>query len=243
MKPLRILVIEDDAAIRRGLLAALASEGYEPLPAADGDEGLALYRRGGCDLVLLDLMMPGRSGYDVCREIRTADALTPVLMLTAKGEEADKVVGLRLGADDYITKPFGLRELLARVAAALRRARARAAAEPAADAPAQYSFGRARVDVRQFKARAGRREFDLTERELRMMALFRAHPHEVLSRDRLLNELWGVSYLGTTRTLDQHMAQLRKKIEDKPSRPRYLLTVHGVGYRFEPDGRGGGAGE
>jgi DNA-binding response OmpR family regulator len=233
MKPKRILVVEDDTSIRRGLLSALASEGYEAVGAADGEEGLALFRKRGCDLVLLDIMMPGRSGYDVCREIRAADPLTPVLMLTAKGEEVDKVVGLRMGADDYITKPFGLRELLARVAAALRRAQARPA-EDAGAAPAEFAFGRVTVDTRQFKARLGKKEADLSEREVNLLRFFAAHPREVLSRDRLLNEVWGIEYLGTTRTLDQHIAQLRKKVEDRPSRPRFIQTVHGVGYRYEP---------
>ena len=235
MTSARILVVEDDAGIRQGLLATLASEGYEGVAARDGVEALALFAKRRFDLVLLDIMMPGRSGYDVCREIRAVDRALPIIMLTAKGEEIDKVLGLRLGADDYITKPFGIRELLARIAAALRRAAA-APADPTGAGPAEFKFGRVTVDVRQYKARAGRRAFDLTDREVRLLQFFRAHPHEVLSRDRLLNELWGVDYLGTTRTLDQHIAQLRKKVEEHAAQPRFIVTVHGVGYRFVPEG-------
>lgn len=236
MSALRILVAEDDPHIRDGLVDALASEGYEPLPACDGDEALRVWERERPALVLLDLMMPGQSGYDVCRAIRRQEAQTPIIMLTAKGEEIDKVVGLELGADDYITKPFGVRELLARVAAVLRRARVPGAAvsqEPDA-LPETLTFGAAQIDRRTYRGHLGRRAFDLTARELKLIETFWKHPDEVLSRDALLNAVWGIEYYGTTRTLDQHMAQLRKKIERHPASPEVLLTVHGVGYRYLP---------
>ena len=227
-----ILIVEDDRDIRAGLADALESDGYRAVPAADGKQGLALARQQPFDLILLDLMMPGISGYDVCREIRRRDTTTPIIMLTAKGGEVDKVVGLELGADDYVTKPFGVRELLARVAAALRRSRARE--EPPDDLPAELPFGDATIQRKTFRGRRGRREFAVTAREMRLIEEFARHPDEVLTRDRLLNEVWGLEYGGTTRTLDQHIAQLRKKIERAPDAPAVLLTVHGVGYRYQP---------
>jgi DNA-binding response OmpR family regulator len=228
-----ILVAEDDANIRNGLLDALESEGYRPVGASDGSQALAVFGQQDFDLVLLDIMMPELSGYDVCRELRKRGATLPILMLTAKGEEIDKVVGLELGADDYITKPFGLRELLARVAAALRRSR-RTPADPGARLPQDLDFGAARVNRKTFEARIGKQIHALTARELKLIDLFAAHPDEVLSRDDLLNRVWGIEYYGTTRTLDQHVAQLRKKIELDPANPQAILTVHGVGYRYRP---------
>lgn len=183
---------------------------------------------GGRTLVLLDIMMPGKSGYDVCREIRATDAATPVIMLTAKGEEIDKVLGLGLGADDYVTKPFGIRELLARVAAALRRAQAVEANGGAA--PAEFAFGAVNVDARRYCVHGESGDVALSDKELKLLTFFHAHPEEVLSRDALLNAVWGVSYFGSTRTLDQHIAQLRKKLGE----PTPIETVHGVGYRYRP---------
>jgi DNA-binding response OmpR family regulator len=244
MNRVRVLVAEDDPNIREGLRAALESEGYDVETAPDGEGALRAWarRKPPFDLLLLDIMMPGRSGYDVCREVRRADRRVPILFLTAKGEEVDKVVGLELGADDYVTKPFGVRELLARVAAVLRRARA-AAEPPAAAAPPplpdRFRFGDVEVDRLRYTATRGRRTFALTARELKLLETFHRRPDEVLSRDALLNACWGIDYLGTTRTLDQHIAQLRKKIERDVRSPRILLTVHGVGYRYRPEGAGG----
>jgi DNA-binding response OmpR family regulator len=185
-------------------------------------------------VVLLDIMMPGKSGYDVCRVIRARDEAVPVVMLTAKGEEIDKVVGFELGADDYITKPFGVRELLARIAAVLRRARRPIRQQPArAKPPDLFRFGDAEVDVLQFRIRRQGNTFSLSARELDLLKCFYTHPNEVLSREQLLNTVWGIDYGGTTRTLDQHVAQLRKKVEPDPARPRVITTVHGVGYRYE----------
>lgn len=232
----RILIAEDDANIRLGLIATLESEGYDVVAASDGAQALKLYPKNKYDLVLLDVMMPKASGYDVCRELRAAGATTPVLFLTAKGEEVDKVVGLKLGADDYVVKPFGVHELLARIEALLRRARLADATAGAGTAvaalPRVFALGEARIDR---DAHAVRRvdgaEEPLTARELKLAEVFAAHPGETLTRDQLLNAVWGAGYFGTTRTLDQHVAQLRKKIEAEPERPRAIVTVHGVGYR------------
>ena len=228
----KILIAEDDANIRTGLIVTLESEGYSVTAAADGAQALKLFPQEKFDLAVLDVMMPKASGYDVCRELRARGARVPVLLLTAKGEEVDKVVGLKLGADDYVTKPFGVHELLARVEALLRRSRlAGAAKEP--ELPPVFRLGPAEIDRRKFTARVAGRAAALTARELRLAEIFAAHPGEVLTRDALLNAVWGVGYFGTTRTLDQHVAQLRKKIESAPESPAAIATVHGVGYRYD----------
>ncbi len=232
-----ILVAEDDPHIREGLQATLESEGYRVTTARDGAEALRLFEKTKFDLALLDVMMPEVSGFDVCRAIRRTNRALPVVMLTAKGEEIDKVVGLELGADDYITKPFGVRELLARLAAVLRRAALatdQPQPAPTATPPDVFAFGAAQVDRKQMRATRGKKIEDLTARELKLIEIFLAHPDEVLSRDQLLNTAWGIHYLGTTRTLDQHIVQLRKKIEKDPEQPAAILTVHGVGYRYQP---------
>jgi len=228
----RILIAEDDANIRLGLVATLESEGYGVTAASDGAQALRLFAQEKFDLVVLDVMMPKASGYDVCRDLRARGARVPVLFLTAKGEEIDKVVGLKLGADDYVTKPFGVHELLARVEALLRRGR-EAAKGGAPELPPAFRLGGAEIDRRRFTATVAGRETALTARELRLAEEFAAHPGEVLSRDALLNAVWGVGYFGTTRTLDQHVAQLRKKIEGTEGAPSAIATVHGVGYRYD----------
>lgn len=230
----RLLIAEDDANIRLGLIATLESEGYAVTAAADGAQALRLWPQEKFDLVILDVMMPRQSGYDVCRELRTQGSRVPVLLLTAKGEEIDKVVGLKLGADDYVVKPFGVHELLARVEALLRRARVSATPAAGTELPAVFRLGEAEVDRRRFTATVAGRSTALTARELKLAEVFAAHPGEVLTRDALLNAGWGVDYFGTTRTLDQHVAQLRKKVEPDPETPRTILTVHGVGYRHAP---------
>lgn len=230
----KILIAEDDANIRLGLIATLESEGYAVVAAADGEQALRLYAQEKFELVILDVMMPKLSGYDVCRELRTGGARGPVLFLTAKGEEVDKVVGLKLGADDYVTKPFGVRELLARVEALLRRSRAQTSPDSAEQLPAVFQFGDATVDRRRFTVCVGGNAIPLTARELRLAEVFAAHPGEVLTRDALLNAVWGVGYFGTTRTLDQHVAQLRKKLEQPDGGGKSpIRTVHGVGYRYD----------
>jgi DNA-binding response OmpR family regulator len=232
----RLLIAEDDANIRHGLVATLESDGYSVTAASDGAQALKLFPQEKFDLVILDIMMPKVSGYDVCRRLRADGATLPVLFLTAKGEEVDKVVGLKLGADDYVTKPFGVHELLARVEALLRRARLGEAAGRAGAGPPLplcFELGSARIDRNRFTATRGSRTESLTARELKLAEVFAAHPGQVLTRDSLLTAVWGVNYFGTTRTLDQHVAQLRKKIELNPEAPTAIITVHGVGYRYE----------
>jgi len=233
VKNRHILVVEDDANIRRGVVDILESEGYAVTPAQHGAEGLKLFRQNKYDLVLLDLMMPEMSGYDLCREIRKRDVKIPVLILTAKSQEIDKVVGLELGADDYITKPFGVKEMLARVAAALRRAHTDGDGAPT-PLPETFKFGRVTVHSKQFEARRGDMVVTITPRELKLIELFLHKPDEALSRQYLLDQAWGIDYMGTTRTLDQHIAQLRKKIDPEEDGDPVLVTVHGVGYRYKP---------
>lgn len=228
----RILVVEDEPAILTGLVDLLEGEGFIVEQASDGVSALARYGEARPDLILLDVMIPEKSGLDVCREIRRSDGRTPILMLTAKGEEVDKVVGLELGADDYIVKPFGVNELLARVRACLRRT----GAGPQARDERPVEFADVRVDPRTLKGTKGGREFDVTPRELALLRMFVAREGEALDRDAILEQVWGMRYEGTTRTLDQHIALLRKKIEDDPARPRFITTVHGVGYRFSAEG-------
>jgi DNA-binding response OmpR family regulator len=228
----RILMAEDDANIRQGLIATLESDGYEVTAASDGAQALRFYAQQKFDLVMLDVMMPLQSGYDVCRELRKKDTRVPILFLTAKGEEVDKVVGLKLGADDYILKPFGVHELLARVEALLRRSRTTGKTSET-ELPVVFRLGDAEVDRRKFSVNVSGRTASLTGRELKLAEMFAAHPGEVLSRDVLLNAVWGVDFFGTTRTLDQHVAQLRKKVEIKADEPVTIVTVHGVGYRYD----------
>ncbi len=224
----RILVAEDDASILTGLADLLEGEGFAVDTAADGAQAIARWQEGRPDLILLDVMMPEKSGFDVCREIRKRDGATPVIMLTAKGEEIDTVVGLELGADDYIVKPFGTNELLARIRAVLRRGRGK----PTTRDDRPIEFGDVRVDPRTMKGRRGEHEFDVSPRELALLRLFSSREGEALDRFTILDEVWGIRYEGTTRTLDQHIAGLRKKVEKDPAHPRHITTVHGVGYRF-----------
>lgn len=230
----KILIAEDDANIRLGLVATLESEGYAVTSASDGAQALKLYPQDKFDLVILDVMMPKTSGYDVCRELRAKEARIAVLFLTAKGEEIDKVVGLKLGADDYVTKPFGVQELLARVEALLRRSRVASISLSAIRSAPVFYLGAAEVDRQKFTVTLDGRITGLTARELKLAEMFATHSGEVLTRDVLLNAVWGVDYFGTTRTLDQHVAQLRKKLESDDSEASVIHTVHGVGYRYEP---------
>ncbi len=228
----RILVVEDDPHIRLGLCDTLHTEGFEVDECADGAQVMALVRQRRPDLIILDLMLPHKSGYDLCRELRAAKNRVPILILSAKGQEIDKVVGLELGADDYVIKPFGLRELLARVRALLRRADP-ADAAPASRVPEIIRFGEVEIDPRALRGRRGGQAFELTPRELKVLALLHEHRGNVVSRENILNAVWGVDYYGTTRTLDQLMVKLRQKIEATPGEPRHLLTVHGFGYRLD----------
>jgi len=232
----RILIAEDEMAIREGLSDLLEGEGYAVTAAGDGDAAIAAWRAGGIDLVLLDIMMPKMSGYDVCREIRKTDSLVPVVFLSAREEEIDKVLGLELGADDYIVKPFSVRELVARVKAALRRAGNDGSSHAGVGPTQPFSFGTCTVDPLRFILELSRdgevERHGLSSREVGLLRFFYANPETVHTRDALLERFWGVSYGGTTRTLDQHIAKLRQKVELDPANPRHILTVHGAGYRF-----------
>lgn len=226
----KILIIEDDPHILLGLEEILKSDGFEVAACARGDQALDAVAKHKPGLVLLDIMLPGQSGYDVCRQLRAQQFAAPILMLTAKSQELDKVVGLDLGADDYVTKPFGVRELLARIHALLRRAEGPAAAKDDPQNP--FNIGEARIDPKTFQISRANGVEELTARELKLLQLLHAHAGEVMSRDRLLNEVWGYNYYGTTRTLDQVIVQLRKKLGDNGNQPKHLLTVHGVGYKL-----------
>jgi len=224
--PPLILVVEDDAAILRGLTFNLEAEGYQVQTAADGAAGLEILRREQPDVVILDLMLPEISGYEICRKLRDEGRDTPILMLTARGEEADRVLGLDLGADDYVTKPFSIRELLARVRALLRRYR------KTPEVPDEIRIGDFHVDFRSYEARRGEQSFRLTRKEFAVLRLLAMHVGEVVTRSDLLTEVWGFEQLPTTRTVDNHIRSLRSRLEPDPSNPRHLITVHGVGYKL-----------
>jgi len=223
----KILIIEDEADLVKGLELNLADEGYEVTWAADGREGLRRALEEAPDLIILDIMLPGMNGLEVCRELRQKKANIPVIMLTAKSEEVDKVVGLEIGADDYITKPFSVRELLARVKAHLRREKM----EPRTVAKT-FAFGDVEVDFVHFKVRRAGKEFDLTSLEVDILKYLISHKGEVVSREALLDKVWGYDKFPTTRTIDNHILKLRKKIEEDPSRPRHIFSIYGEGYRF-----------
>lgn len=221
-----ILVVEDDPAILRGLADNLRFESYEVLSAADGEAGYRLIREKKPDLVILDLMLPKMSGFEICRKIRAEGCRIPVLMLTARGEETDRVLGLDLGADDYVTKPFSIRELLARVRAILRRT-----GQPES-LPDELRFDDVVVNFLSYEAWKGGRLLEMTRKEFSVLRLLAAHPGQVITRDELLNQVWGYENYPTTRTVDNHIASLRAKLEDDPADPRHFKTVHGVGYKF-----------
>ena len=231
MKPL-ILVVEDDPSIALGLEEVLRGEGFDVAVAKRGDDALEVVAKRKPRLIVLDVMLPGLSGYEVCKELRARNNNTPILMLTAKGQEIDKVVGLGLGADDYVTKPFGVKELIARINALLRRTRS----EGAPELDGEFKIGSAVIDAKKFQIRRGKAIEELTLKELKLLQLFRAHVDEPLSRDRLLNEVWGYNYFGTTRTLDQVIVQLRRKLGDTGDEPKHIVTVHGVGYKLAGGG-------
>lgn len=222
----RILVVEDDPAILRGLADNLRFESHEVLTATDGEVACTLIREKHPELIILDLMLPRLSGYEVCRRMRSEGVTTPIVMLTARGEEADRVLGLDLGADDYVSKPFSVRELMARVRAVLRRAQGLSHLHNDA------AFDDVVVDFRRYEARRGGQPLDMTRKEFGILRLLVSREGEVVSRDELLNEVWGYEATPTTRTVDNHMASLRAKLEAMPSEPRHLLTIHGVGYKW-----------
>lgn len=224
----KILIVEDDPHILLGLEEVLKSEGFDVVSCNRGDQALDSVAKHKPALVILDVMLPGLSGYDICKQLRAKKVTIPILMLTAKSQEIDKVVGLDLGADDYVTKPFGVRELLARIQALLRRG----TNSGSNSGCGSFQIGDATIDPKAFQLRRRRSVEELTARELKLLQIFHAHAGEVLSRDRLLNEAWGQNYYGTTRTLDQVIVQLRKKLGDNGGEPKHLLTIHGVGYKL-----------
>ncbi len=226
----KILVVEDDPHILLGLEEVLKSEGFDVATCTRGDHAVDCVIKHKPALIVLDVMLPGLSGYDICKQLRSKKITLPILMLTAKGQEIDKVVGLDLGADDYVTKPFGVRELLARIHALLRRGSNTNVTNGQSET--SFQIGDSVIDPKTFQLKRRKAIEELTARELKLLQLFHAHPGEVLSRDRLLNEVWGQNYYGTTRTLDQVIVQLRKKLGDNGDEPKHLLTVHGVGYKL-----------
>ncbi len=222
----KILVIEDEPQMRLGLRDNLELEGFEVITASDGEEGLTKAVSLRPDLVILDLMLPRRSGFDVCREMRRRSITTPIVMLTARSQESDKVLGLEIGADDYVTKPFSLTELLARVKAVLRRAGVRPV-----DAPA-VTIGEVEIDFKTHQAsRAGKR-LDFTSREVELLRYLVSRTGQVVTREQILNDVWGYEESPTTRTIDNFVAKLRQKVEPLPHEPRHILTIHGSGYKF-----------
>jgi DNA-binding response OmpR family regulator len=221
-----ILVVEDEGLIRDGLRDNLTFEGYSVLTAADGETGLRLVDERQPDLIILDLMLPRLSGYQFCRQLRAAGIGTPILILTARGEETDRVLGLDLGADDYMTKPFSIRELMARVRALLRRSHGESAV---AD---KVSFGDVRIDFLAYEAFRGGRRVDLTRKEFAVLKALALRPGIVVTREELLKKVWGYEADLSTRTADNHIASLRAKLEEEGSNPRHLVTVHGVGYKL-----------
>ena len=222
----RILVVEDDAAILRGLRDNLLYENYVVDTARSGDEALQMIRTRSPDLVILDIMLPGLNGFEVCRRARREGHDVPVLMLTARGQEVDRVMGLDLGADDYLTKPFSVPELLARVRAILRRT------HPERALPDRISFDDVMVDFVSYEATKAGKPLQLSPKEYGTLRALAARAGEVVSRGDLLAEVWGFERMPTTRTVDNHVASLRAKLEDEPARPSRLLTVHGVGYKL-----------
>ena len=224
----KILVVEDDLAILRGLKDNLECESYDVLTAADGEQGYALLKENRPDLVILDLMLPRMSGQQFCRSARAEGIRTPILILTARGRELDRVAGLDLGADDYVTKPFSVPELMARVRALIRRVQQ----SKTGDLPGELQCDDVSVDFKCFEARKAGSIIEMSRKEFGILRLLAARVGEVVSRDELLDEVWGYDQHPTTRTVDNHIALLRAKIEKDPAKPCRLLTVHGVGYRL-----------
>jgi len=224
---MKILIAVDDPVTLDSLDACLKAEGFQVLAARDGREALAMWEKGKPDLLCLDIMMPHVGGYDVCRQVRAADARVPLLFLSAKSEEIDVVVGLQLGADDFVRKPFGTHEFLARIRAALRRA------QQQGGAPARsFTMRDLVIYPRELRAERGGKQIDLSPREASILQLLHELSGQVVDRDTLLNRCWGMDYFPESRTLDQHIAKLRKRIERDPAEPELIETVRGAGYRF-----------
>lgn len=227
---MKILIAEDDAHTREALREVLDREGFKVVDAANGKEALALFQTERPDFICLDVMMPGLDGYEVCRRIRQVDEKVPVLFLTAKAEEIEKVLGLELGADDYMTKPFGVKEVLARIRAILRRS---GLLRTPGNADDSFWMGDLRVVPAELRAVRGMQEIQITLRDITVLRLLHQMKGRVVDRDQIANVVWGAAFFPESRALDQHISQLRKKIEVDPSSPRIIRTVHGLGYRYD----------
>jgi DNA-binding response OmpR family regulator len=222
----KILVIEDDISILRGLKDNLEYEGYAVIAETNGEKGLQLALNKKSDLILLDIMLPGMNGYEICRKLKKEKPELPIIMITARGSEIDKVSGLDTGADDYVTKPFSIPELMARIRALIRRI----AVGP--DIPDEYCFGNVKLDFKKYKAFRDNQEIKLSSKEFAIMEYFIRHDGEAVHRHDLLNEVWGYEAIPTTRTIDNFILDLRKKLEENPSKPRFIESVRDIGYRF-----------
>lgn len=228
---MKILVVEDNTRTRKGLLEILANEGYDTCAAANGREALSVFAKETPDAVCLDIMMPDLSGYDVCREIRKTNGRVPILFISAKSEEVDKVLGLELGADDYISKPFGVKEVVARIRAVTRRCLAE---RPPAATPASFAMADLKVVPAELRVYRGKKGIEVSLRDMRILQLLYDNRGRVLDRNTLFDVCWGMNYMPNSRSLDQHISQLRKRIELDPADPRIIRTVHNAGYRYEP---------
>jgi DNA-binding response OmpR family regulator len=226
---MRVLVAEDDELTRNGLVEILEAEGYQAITARDGKEAVELFEKERPDFVCLDIMMPGASGYEVCKQIRAVDDSVPLIFISAKSEEIDKVLGLELGADDFIVKPFGVKEVVARIRAITRRCLSKKKDRDAAS----FRLGDLEVFPAELRARRGDETIELSLREMNLLELFSKNPGKVLDRNTIFNACWGANYLPSSRTLDQHISKLRKRIELDPKNPKIIHTVHGAGYRYE----------
>lgn len=222
----RILVIEDDPSILRGLIDNLKVEHFDVHPESDGEKGFDVARKKKFDLILLDVMLPNMNGYEICKQLRSGGVQSPILMLTGKGEELDKVLGLELGADDYVTKPFSVRELIARIKSLLRRQ------TDIRSEIMETSFGDVHVDFKKQELKKGKKKQKMSAKEFELLKYFVEREGEVVTRARLLDDVWGFDVTPTTRTVDNYILSLRKKIESSPSKPKHLVTVHTAGYKF-----------
>ncbi len=227
---MKILIAEDDEHTREALSEVLSMEGYEVVTASDGLQAVDFFRATKPDFVCLDVMMPGQNGYEACKQIRRHDEQVPILFLTAKAEEIDAVLGLELGADDYMTKPFGVKEIIARIRAITRRTAARSAKKSGED---EFMMDDLRIVPAELRAYRGTTDLQLSPRDLKVLRLLHEKRGKVVDRNQLADEVWGIDYFPESRALDQHISQLRKRIEKDPANPRIIRTVHGAGYRFE----------
>lgn len=227
---MKVLIAEDDINILEGLQLLLEKEGYNTVTAANGAIAVEKYESESPDFIILDIMMPELNGYDVCKEIRKSDATIPIIFLSAKSEEIDRVIGLELGADDFISKPFGTRELMARVRAVSRRALAQ---KPSTQEEDIFTMADLTIKASELRIEKGDKTVDVGPRDVEILRLLNENRGKVITRNMLFDRCWGEDYFGSTRTVDQHISQLRKKVEENPKEPKIIITVHGSGYRFD----------